>query len=168
MHLCGNLLIADTVTRFYSEHLTVFGTTEYDSLSLHRTCNVKQKKKSGPVVLMMFDCDRLHIALSHFVSSCKLPCTLSGSCHFVFTHFRYLFPHYNQKEFQWPSSQLGILYFTLHDVYVINTHNFINSRNSILRSGYSKEMKLVCEIPTVLFTCLWFIQRWLQQFRLQC
>ena len=45
MHLCelilGNLLIVGTVTRFYSEHLTVFETTEFDSLLVHRKCNVK-------------------------------------------------------------------------------------------------------------------------------
>lgn len=37
MHLCGlmlgNLLIVGAVSRFYSQHLTLFGTTEYDSLT---------------------------------------------------------------------------------------------------------------------------------------
>lgn len=37
-----NVLTVGIVTHFYSEHMTAFGGTEYDSLSVHRKCNVRQ------------------------------------------------------------------------------------------------------------------------------
>lgn len=137
MHLyglmLGNLLIVGTVTRFYSEHVTVLGTTEYDSLSVHRKCNVNQKKKS------VWACGIKFAYVSHCLLS-TVRVSYRALCRdqiILFSLFFGICFHITiTRNFNGPAHSYVYCISSSITFNMINTRKLINCRNSIWREGY--------------------------------